>query len=106
MTKDLTVGSPLKIFIWFTIPILIGNLFQQLYNVVDTVIVGRYLGEEALAAVGTTGCLMFLVIGFANGVALKTLCCLNYHSYNYCFSCIINTDNNIFQEFSNYAKYT
>ena len=69
MTKDLTVGSPLKIFIWFTIPILIGNLFQQLYNVVDTVIVGRYLGEEALAAVGTTGCLMFLVIGFANGVA-------------------------------------
>ena len=69
MTKDLTVGSPLKIFIWFSIPILIGNLFQQLYNVVDTVIVGRYLGEEALAAVGTTGCLMFLVIGFANGIA-------------------------------------
>ena len=69
MTKDLTVGSPLKIFIWFSIPILIGNLFQQLYNVVDTVIVGQYLGEEALAAVGTTGCLMFLVIGFANGIA-------------------------------------
>lgn len=69
MTKDLTVGSPLKIFIFFTIPILIGNLFQQLYNVVDTVIVGRFLGEDALAAVGTTGCLMFLVLGFANGIA-------------------------------------
>ena len=54
MTKDLTVGSPLKIFIWFTVPILIGNLFQQFYNVVDTVIVGRILGEIALAAVGST----------------------------------------------------
>lgn len=69
MTKDLTVGSPLKIFIWFTVPILIGNLFQQFYNVVDTVIVGRILGENALAAVGSTWCLTFLVIGFANGIA-------------------------------------
>lgn len=69
MTKDLTQGNPLKIIIFFSIPILIGNLFQQLYNMVDTVIVGRYIGEEALAAVGTTGCLMFLVLGFANGIA-------------------------------------
>ena len=69
MTKDLTTGSPMKIFIMFSIPILLGNLFQQLYNMVDTIIVGQYLGEEALAAVGTTGCLMFLVLGFANGIA-------------------------------------
>lgn len=69
MTKDLTQGSPFKIFVMFSVPILIGNLFQQLYNMVDTIIVGRYLGEEALAAVGTTGCLMFLVLGFANGIA-------------------------------------
>ncbi len=69
MTKDLTSGSPMKIFIMFSIPILLGNLFQQLYNMVDTIIVGQYLGEEALAAVGTTGCLMFLVLGFANGIA-------------------------------------
>lgn len=69
MTKDLTTGSTMKIFIMFSIPILLGNLFQQLYNMVDTIIVGQYLGEEALAAVGTTGCLMFLVLGFANGIA-------------------------------------
>ena len=69
MTKDLTTGSPMKIFIMFSIPILLGNLFQQLYNMVDTIIVGQYLGEEALAAVGTTGCLMFLVLGFANGIS-------------------------------------
>ena len=69
MTKDMTSGNPLKIIILFSIPVLLGNLFQQFYNMVDTIIVGRYLGEEALAAVGSTGCLMFLVLGFANGIA-------------------------------------
>lgn len=69
MTKDMTTGNPLKIIIFFSIPVLLGNLFQQFYNMVDTIIVGRYLGEEALAAVGSTGCLMFLVLGFANGIA-------------------------------------
>lgn len=69
MTKDMTSGNPLKIILLFSIPILLGNLFQQFYNMVDTIIVGRYLGEEALAAVGSTGCLMFLVLGFANGIA-------------------------------------
>lgn len=69
MTKDMTTGNPLKIIILFSIPVLLGNLFQQFYNMVDTIIVGRYLGEEALAAVGSTGCLMFLVLGFANGIA-------------------------------------
>ena len=49
--------------------LLLGNIFQQFYNMVDTIIVGQYLGEDALAAVGSTGCLMFLVLGFANGIA-------------------------------------
>lgn len=69
MTKDMTSGNPLKIILLFSIPVLLGNLFQQFYNMVDTIIVGRYLGEETLAAVGSTGCLMFLVLGFANGIA-------------------------------------
>lgn len=69
MTKDMTAGNPLKIIILFSIPVLLGNLFQQFYNMVDTIIVGRYLGEDALAAVGSTGCLMFLVLGFATGIA-------------------------------------
>lgn len=69
MTKNMTEGNPLKIILLFSIPVLLGNLFQQFYNMVDTIIVGRYLGEDALAAVGSTGCLMFLVLGFANGIA-------------------------------------
>lgn len=69
MTKDMTQGSPLKNIVLFSLPVLAGNLFQQLYNMVDAVIVGRVLGPDALAAVGATGCLMFLVLGFANGIA-------------------------------------
>lgn len=69
MTKDMTTGNPLKIILLFSIPVLLGNLFQQFYSMVDTIIVGRYLGKEALAAVGATGCMMFLVLGFANGIA-------------------------------------
>lgn len=69
MRKDMTIGNPLKIILLFSLPVLAGNLFQQFYNMVDTVIVGQYLGEDALAAVGSTGCLMFLVLGFANGIA-------------------------------------
>ena len=69
MRKDMTIGNPMKIILLFSIPVLLGNIFQQFYNMVDTIIVGRYLGEDALAAVGSTGCLMFLVLGFANGIA-------------------------------------
>lgn len=69
MAKNMIEGNPLKIILLFSIPVLLGNLFQQFYNMVDTIIVGQYLGEEALAAVGSTGCLMFLVLGFANGIA-------------------------------------
>ena len=69
MTKDMTMGSPLRMILLFSVPVLLGNIFQQFYNMVDTIIVGQYLGEDALAAVGSTGCLMFLVLGFANGIA-------------------------------------
>lgn len=68
MTKDMTTGSPARLILRFTIPLLIGNLFQQLYNMADTLIVGRTLGVSALAAVGCTGSLMFFVLGFAQGL--------------------------------------
>lgn len=69
MVHDMTRGKPLKLLITFAIPLLIGNFFQQLYNMVDTIIVGQFLGKEALAAVGSTGAVTFLIIGFINGVA-------------------------------------
>lgn len=68
MTNDLTTGNPMKLIIGFTIPILIGNIVQQFYYVIDSIIVGRYLGVNALAAVGSTGSLTFLVIGWVMGV--------------------------------------
>lgn len=68
MTKDMTKGSPLLLMLQFALPIFIGNLFQQLYNVVDTMIVGRLLGVDALAAVGSTGSLNFAVIGWILGM--------------------------------------
>ena len=68
MTKDLTNGSPMKLILGFSVPLLFGFLFQQFYNLVDTLIVGRFLGVEALAAVGSTGAINFLIIGFCMGV--------------------------------------
>ena len=68
MTNDMTKGNPLKIFIFFSIPLLIGNVFQQLYSMVDTIIVGRFVGVDALAAVGTTGSMFFLVNGMIQGL--------------------------------------
>ena len=81
MKKDLTVGSPLKLIIYFTIPLLIGNLFQQLYNTADTMIVGRTIGFDALAAVGATGALVFFVIGFAQGLTGGFFNCCMYCKY-------------------------
>ncbi|MCI9493622.1 MAG: MATE family efflux transporter [Lachnospiraceae bacterium] len=69
MTKDMTTGNPWKIILFFSLPVLLGNLFQQFYNMADAVIVGQFLGEDALAAVGSTGSIMFLVLGFAMGIA-------------------------------------
>ncbi len=68
LTRNLTEGSPLKLIIAFAIPMILGNLFQQLYNFVDTMIVGHFLGMEALAGVGATGSINFLIIGFCMGM--------------------------------------
>lgn len=68
MVKDMTSGSPARLILAFSIPLLIGNIFQQLYSMVDTIIVGRFLGVPALAAVGSTGSLSFLVLGFVMGI--------------------------------------
>ena len=66
--KDMTVGSPMKLILGFAVPLLFGFLFQQFYSVVDTIIVGKTLGVNALAGVGATGSVNFLVIGFCMGV--------------------------------------
>ena len=68
MTKDMTKGSPMGLILGFSIPLLFGFLFQQFYSLVDTVIVGRFLGTENLAAVGSTGSVNFLIIGFCMGI--------------------------------------
>lgn len=68
MTKDLTQGDPLRCILSFCVPLIAGNLFQQFYNLADSVIVGRLLGVNAFAAVGSTGSLNFLVLGFAMGI--------------------------------------
>ena len=68
MEIDMTKGRPLPLILKFVIPLVIGNIFQQLYNMADTIIVGRFVGDKALAAVGSTGTVMFLVTGFAQGM--------------------------------------
>lgn len=68
MELDMTKGSPAKLIGRFILPLILGNVFQQLYNMVDTIIVGRYLGQQALAAVGATGTIMFLILGFMCGL--------------------------------------
>lgn len=65
--QDLTKGNPTKLILMFTFPIILGYLMQQLYNFVDTLIVGQTLGVDALAAVGSTGAIMFLSLGFVGG---------------------------------------
>ena len=65
---DMTKGNPTKLILSFMIPIFIGNLFQQFYSMVDTAIVGQFVGVQALAAVGSTGGVLFLVQGFVNGL--------------------------------------
>ena len=68
MGYDMTVGKPLRVILRFMIPLLIGNIFQTLYNMVDTMIVGRFVGANALAAVGSTGTIMFMVMGTTMGL--------------------------------------
>lgn len=69
MEKSLTEGNPLKLIIQFSIPLLLGNLFQQAYNLVDSALVGHYLGTSSLAAVGSSSSVQFLVLGFCMGIS-------------------------------------
>lgn len=67
-TTDLSVGSPMKLILSFMMPLFLGLLFQQLYSMVDTMVVGKLLGVDALAGVGSTGSVNFLVLGLCNGI--------------------------------------
>ena len=68
-TMLMTEGVIWKQFLLFSVPLLIGNLFQQLYNTVDSVVVGNFIGSEALAAVGSSNSLINLIIGMFLGIA-------------------------------------
>ena len=65
----MTVGSPVKLIIQFMIPMFLGNVFQQFYNIVDSIVAGQFIGVDALAAIGSTGSLMFFVTGWLNGLS-------------------------------------
>jgi putative MATE family efflux protein len=69
ITRDMTSGSPAKLILKFSLPMLIGNLFQQFYNMVDSIVVGKFVGSNALAAVGSTGAIIFLIIGLTFGLS-------------------------------------
>lgn len=68
ISKDMTQGPPLKLILAFFVPLMLGMLFQQFYSMMDTIIVGKFLGVQALAAVGSTGSINFMVIGFCMGI--------------------------------------
>ena len=84
-TKDMTIGNPKRIIISFGVPLLLGMLFQQFYSMVDTIIVGRVLGVNELAGVGSTGSINFMVIGFCmgicNGFAIPIAQCFGAKDY-------------------------
>lgn len=69
-TKDMTVGNPYSLIVSFALPILLSQVFQQLYNTADSLIVGQFLGTDALAAVSSSGTLIFLLVSFFNGTAM------------------------------------
>lgn len=66
--RDMTKGEPVKLILAFMLPLLLGNIFQQLYNMVDTMVVGHWLGDTAIAAIGAVSALYTLIINFANGL--------------------------------------
>lgn len=70
LVKDLTEGKPLKLLFFFALPMLAGNLFQQLYNMVDSMVVGKFVGEDALAAVGSSFPVVFLAVAVASGLSM------------------------------------
>ena len=65
----MTVGNPVRLIIQFMIPMFLGNVFQQFYNIVDSIVAGQFIGVDALAAIGSTGSLMFFVTGWLNGLS-------------------------------------
>lgn len=69
MTNDMTVGKPVNLIVRFMIPMCLGNIFQQLYNLADSIVAGQFIGVDALAAIGGTSSLMFFVTGWLNGLA-------------------------------------
>lgn len=85
MEKDMSKGNPLWLLTAFAFPLFLGNLFQQFYQVVDTIIVGRFVGVEALAAVGCTGGFSFIVIGFSQGLGagFSVLICQSFGAKDY-----------------------
>lgn len=68
-TNDMTIGNPVSLIIKFMIPMCLGNLFQQFYNIADSIVAGKFIGVNALAAIGSTGSLMFFVTGWLNGLS-------------------------------------
>ena len=70
MINNLTEGKPLKLLFFFAVPMVVGNLFQQLYNMVDSMVVGRFVGEDALAAVGSSFPVVFLSVAVAAGLSM------------------------------------
>ena len=70
MIKNLTEGKPLKLLFFFSLPMLMGNLFQQLYNMVDSIVVGNFVGADALAAVGASFPVVFLAVALASGLSM------------------------------------
>ncbi len=70
LMKDLTIGNEGKLILKFAIPMLLGNIFQQLYSVIDSIVVGKFIGKNALAAVGTSGPVIFLLISFMIGITM------------------------------------
>ena len=71
MVKNLTEGPPLKLLFFFSLPMVAGNLFQQLYNMVDTAVVGKFVGEDAVAAVGSSFPIVFLAVAVAAGLSME-----------------------------------
>lgn len=94
-TTDMTVGSPVRHLIIFAVPALIGNIFQQIYNLADSIIVGRFIGADALAAVGSTSSITFLFFALCNGIGSGggIICSQFYgaHDNDKVKNCIVNT---------------
>ena len=72
MTRDMTNGSPMKLILQFSVPLLFGNIFQQMYNIADSLIAGKFVGEKALAAVGNSYEITLIYLAFAFGCNIGT----------------------------------